>query len=205
MDAYMRWALMAAEEVVGKQGLDIILRENHLERFIDNYPAEKMEIGGEIKTQDYTNLGTGVLEYYERAGKSMDYRVGRITGRYAIRNLGALFNVAARAAIRALPLDKQIAVGLDAAIVGLQKGWLDYGEKSIMRKEDTGEKFALIFGTCSCCVGKIASQPMCHQTTGLLLEDLEWLTGKKIAVEEVECRAMGAEACVWEINKRADE
>lgn len=40
VEAYIRWALMAAEEVVGQQGLSIILRENNLERFIDNYPLK---------------------------------------------------------------------------------------------------------------------------------------------------------------------
>jgi predicted hydrocarbon binding protein len=34
---------------------------------------------------------------------------------------------------------------------------------------------------------------------------LTWLTGKVFDVEEVECRAMGAPACVWEVSKKAKE
>ncbi len=40
VDAYMRWALEAAEEVVGKDGLAVVLRDAKLERFINNYPAD---------------------------------------------------------------------------------------------------------------------------------------------------------------------
>jgi predicted hydrocarbon binding protein len=32
-------------------------------------------------------------------------------------------------------------------------------------------------------------------------EAIHWLTGKEFEVQKVECRAMGAPACVWEINK----
>ena len=42
-DAYMRWALMAAEEVIGEKGLAVVLRDAGLERFIDNYPPEEVE------------------------------------------------------------------------------------------------------------------------------------------------------------------
>ena len=55
--------------------------------------------------------------------------------------------------------------------------------------------------SCPNCAGKTADEPICHQTTGMLLEVFEWLTGKKVAVREVECRAMGPAACVWEIEK----
>ena len=53
VDAYMRWALLAAEEVVGKKGLQVLLRERGLERFIDNYPPELLKISGDITLGDY--------------------------------------------------------------------------------------------------------------------------------------------------------
>jgi len=36
-------------------------------------------------------------------------------------------------------------------------------------------------------------------------EGVRWLTGKEFEVEEVECRATGAPACVWEISKTPKE
>ncbi len=205
VDAYMRWALMAVEEVVGKPGLNLVLRENHLERFIDNYPAEILTVSGDITEQDYADLSAGVLQYYGRAGKGVDYHIARLSSKYARRKQAELFNVATRPAIRALPLDQQISVGFDNTINGWLKLWHDYGEEAIILKENRGDKFAYIFRTCPNCAGKLASQPICHLLTGTLLDIAEWVTGKRISVKEVECRAMGADACVWEISKKADE
>jgi predicted hydrocarbon binding protein len=180
VDAYMRWALMAVQEVVGKQGLGVVLRENGLERYIDNFPAEKLEISGEVTAQDYGNLCTGVLKFYGRAGKSMDYRVGRVSTQYAIKKQGALYNVATRGAVRLLPFNQQISTGLDNLINGFIKLWQEFGENPVISREDRGESFAYIVGTCPVCAGKLADEPICHQTTGMLLEVFEWLTGKKV-------------------------
>jgi len=42
---------------------------------------------------------------------------------------------------------------------------------------------------------------MCWGRIGTLKEGILWLSGKEFNVEEVECRALGAKACVWEISK----
>jgi predicted hydrocarbon binding protein len=205
VDAYMRWALQAAEEVLGKQGLIVVLRDNGLEKYIDNYPPEELKISGNVLNGDYADLCAGLLQFYGRAGKSLDYRIGRISSKYAIEKQAAVFNIAARTAVRFLPFPTQISTGLDNLIGGFQKLWSDYGEEAIIRKEDRDSSFAYIQQTCPTCSGKIADEPICHQTTGMLLESIEWLTGKKVSVREIECRAMGAPACVWEIEKTPQE
>jgi predicted hydrocarbon binding protein len=205
VDAYMRWALQSAEDVVGKQGLAVVLRENSLEQYIDNFPTEELNISGHILARDYANLCSGLLQFYGRAGKSMDYRIGRISSRYGIEKQSTVFNATSRAAIRLLPFSMQVSAGLDNTINGFKKLWKDYGEESIIYKEDRQYAYAYVVETCPNCAGKIADEPICHQTTGMLLEIFEWLTGKKVSIREVECRAMGAPACVWEIEKAPQE
>jgi hypothetical protein len=56
VDAYMRWALLAAEEVVGKRGMSAILRQISLAHVIDNYPPEVLQVSGNFKYADYANL-----------------------------------------------------------------------------------------------------------------------------------------------------
>jgi predicted hydrocarbon binding protein len=51
------------------------------------------------------------------------------------------------------------------------------------------------------CAGKLADTPICWLFTGSLEESLRWLTGKEFEIVEVECRAAGAPACVWEVPK----
>jgi hypothetical protein len=53
-------------------------------------------------------------------------------------------------------------------------------------------------------VDRCAGMPVSAGATGQsksTQEAIHWLTGKEFEVQEVECRAMGAPACVWEINK----
>jgi bacteriochlorophyll 4-vinyl reductase len=205
VDAYMRWALLAAEEVVGKQGLAVVLRKHGLERFVDNYPPELLKISGTITLGDYANLCTGLLTFFGRAGKSMVVRIGRLTSKYAIEKQSGIYNVAARTAARVMPSALQVKLVLDNMANGYQKLYQDGGQELHFRVEDRGHAWAFISVECPLCAGKKADAPMCWGRNGTLKEACTWLTGREFDVEEVECRAMGAPACVWEVSKTPKE
>jgi predicted hydrocarbon binding protein len=199
VDAHMAWALKAAEEVIGKQGLGIILRENGLERFIDHFPSEMLSLDHGVTNADYANLCAGLLKFYGRAGKSVVIRIGRIASRLAIEHQGAVFNIAARTAAKLLPLPSQIKTGMENIQSGLQKIYKDVDLHQ--RLEDRGDKWAYIAELCPICAGKESDSHICWSWIGTLQESSLWLTGKEFEIVEVECRAKGAPACVWEISK----
>ena len=205
VEAYIRWALMAAEEVVGKQGLSIILRENNLERFIDHYPPENLKLSPAVSFGDYASLCAGVLKFYGRAGKSVVIRIGRLSAKYAIEKQGAVFNIAARTAIKLMPLSSQIKTGLGNIQDGYRKIYKEGGSEIHLRIEDHGDKWAYIAEDCPYCAGKESDANICWSFIGVLKEGTTWLLGKELEIEEVACRAMGAPACVWEISKVAKE
>ena len=204
-DAYMRWALEAAEEVAGKNGLGIVLRDAGLAHLIDNYPQEKLAVSGTITYGEYANLNTGLLNFFGRAAKSMTIRIGRISTRRAIDQQSALFGIAALMAAKLLPLSSQLKMGFDAQIGGFQKLSRTVGEEFVGYAEDRGDHFIFVIETCAMCAGKLAEQPICHLYTGTLQESTKWLTGKDLDIREVECRAMGAPACVWHVSKTLQE
>ena len=205
VDAYMRWALLAAEEVVGKKGLQVLLRERGLERFIDNYPPELLKISGSITLGDYAQLCAGLLTFFGRAGKSMVIRSGRLTSKYAIEKQSAVYNVAAKTAAKFMPSGLQVKLVLDSMVNGYNKLYAENGQELHFSLEDRGDKWAFISVECPLCAGKAADMPMCWGRIGTLKEALFWLTGKDFDVEEVECRALGASACVWEVSKTPKE
>jgi len=205
VEAYMTWALKASEEVIGKQGLGIILRENGLGRFIDHHPPENLMLRQDITFQDYANLSTGILKFYGRAGKSVVIRIGRISSKYGIEKQGAVFNVAALMAIKLLPLSVQLKTGLENLQNGFRKIYKEGGCDFHVGLEDRGNKLAYISETCPICAGKESDSHICWIWIGTLKESLLWLTGREFEVEEVECRAKGASACVWEVSKAAKE
>jgi predicted hydrocarbon binding protein len=205
VDAYLTWALKAAEEVIGKQGLAIILRENGLERFVDKYPPENLVLSKDITCGDYANLTAGIMKFYGRAGKSVVIRIGRISSRFAIEKQGAVFNVAAITASKFLPLSSQIKALFENMQGGFRKIYKDSGSELHLSIEDRGDKWAYSAENCPLCAGKASDSHICWSWIGTLKESLLWFTGKEFDVEEVECRAMGAHACVWEVNKTPKE
>ena len=205
VDAYMRWALLAAEEVVGKQGLQVLLRERGLERFTDNYPPELLKISGTITLGDYAELCAGLLTFFGRAGKSMVIRIGRLTSKYAIEKQSGVYNVAAKTAAKLMPSGMQVKLVLDSMVNGYNKLYAENGQELHFRVEDRGHSWAFVSVECPLCAGKGSDLPMCWGRIGTLKESLTWLTGKDFDVEEVECRALGAAACVWEVSKSPKE
>jgi len=74
-----------------------------------------------------------------------------------------------------------------------------------LRIEDRGGKWAYVAPECAMCAGKAADDRICWLFNGTLQESLHWQTGRDLQIEEVECRALGAPACVWEVSKTPKE
>ncbi len=201
VDAYMLWALLAAEEVVGKQGLGILLRQAGLERLVEQYPPNTLTASGSFTFADYANLSAGLLTFYGRAGKSMTLRVGRLSAKHAVEQQAQVFGTAALAASKMLPIALQLRLGMEA----IHAGYRVLMPQMTMRVEDRGEKWGYVDETCPLCAGKEANDNMCWIGIGVLQEAARWQTGKDFEIEEVECRAHGGGACIYEIRKRPKE
>ena len=204
-DAYMRWALLAAEEVVGPQGMKVVLRDAGLDRLIDHYPPEEFNYNNQILRSEYASLNGALFSFFGRAGKSMVLRIGRNSARMGIQKQGMLFNIAAILAARVMPFPTQVKMVLESIPSGFNKLAQTIGEEHHSEIIDRGDKWAFISNDCSICVGKHSDACMCWMWVGTLQAGVHWLTGKEADVVEVECRAMGAPACVWEVSKKPKE
>jgi predicted hydrocarbon binding protein len=201
VDAYMRWALEAAEEVVGKQGLSVVLRNSGLERFIDHYPPDKTEVGSRITFGDYAALSAGLLNFFGRAGKSMVMRVGRISARKGIEHQSGLFNMATVLAAKLMPSATQLKLGMAAAVGGLKAISSSVGQEYKATIEDRGGHYALIVETCAICAGQQADAPICWLFEALLETAACETFNKSFDFRQTACRAMGDAACIWEVSK----
>lgn len=202
VDAYMRWALMAAEEVVGVKGMQVVLRQAGLERLIDNYPPNNLTVSGHFTFGDYANLCAGLMNFFGRAGKSMALRIGRISAQHGVDQQSETFGLGVlMKASRLLPLTMQQKAGMSVMQNGFRNLAKTVGQELKLSIEDRGDKFAYIDETCPFCAGKKADAHICWVFNGSLAQAQMWLTGKEFEIEEVACRAMGAPACVWEITK----
>jgi predicted hydrocarbon binding protein len=203
VNAYFRWALMATEEVAGKQGLGIVLRENGLERFIDNYPPEDFTASAGGLQRDYAAFCTGLLSFFGRAGRGNLLRIGRRSARLTIdKQMESMGIGPLLAAARLLPTGMKLKAGLETNIIALKKIYKDVaGIDWHAHIEDRGDKLAYVIEDCPLCIDHEADITICTMWTGLLSEIILWFLEKEHDVQEVECRAQGAKACVWEISK----
>ncbi|MGQ9611568.1 hypothetical protein [Chloroflexus sp.] len=63
VDAYMRWALLAAEEVIGRNGLAVVLRQAGLSHLIGNYPPEQLKATTGLTFYHYASLNAGLINF----------------------------------------------------------------------------------------------------------------------------------------------
>lgn len=201
VDAYMRWALLAAEEVVGKNGLAVVLRQAKLEQFIGNYPPEQLKVSTGLTLYHYASLNAGLLNFFGRAARSMALRIGRSSARYAINHQGALFGTAALLASKVLPVSTQIKMGLSAMQAGFRRLSQAVGQERQLALEDRGDAWAYIDYNCPMSAGKQSDEPIGWIQTGAIQEALHWQIGKEFEVEQIACRSTGAPASIWLIYK----
>ena len=187
-NALMRQAISAIGEVMGEQGLKVVLRQAGLERYVDELPPNDLEQG--VATTEYATLNQAVEEFYGRAGKGMLQRIGRATFRYGVEEQGTLMGVAGTA-LKLMPQKTRVKF----ILTQMAKSLMDVNDETEIKVEETADGFVFADLTCGVCCGREAERPICHLYVGSISESVKWATGQDYQVREIECRAMGAEAC----------
>jgi predicted hydrocarbon binding protein len=187
-NALMRQALLAIGEVMGEQGLKVVLRQAGLERYVDALPPNDLE--QYTPTVEYAALNQAVEEFYGRAGKGMLQRVGRASFRYGIEEQATLMGVAGTA-LKLMPQKMRIKFILTQTA----KSLMSVNEDTCIEVQETPLGFVFADFTCGVCCCRKAEHSTCHLYVGSISEAVKWATGHDHEVREIECRAMGTEAC----------
>ncbi len=194
-NALMRQAILAIGEVMGERGLKVVLRQVGMERYVDELPPNDLEQG--VSTTEYAALNQAVEEFYGRAGKGMLKRIGRASFHYGVEEQTALMGVAG-AALKLMPQKTRIKFILTQTA----KSLMDVNDETYIEVQETPEGFVFADFTCGVCCGRKAEHPICHLYIGSISEAVKWATGHDYEVREIECRAMGAEACRFLVAER---
>lgn len=114
----VRQALVSAQEVMGENGLNAVLRDSGLERFFGNFPPNDTNPG--IKTVEYARFNEAIESFYGRDGKGMLWRIGKASFQYGVREQSALMGVAG-APLKLMPQKGRIKFVLNAMVNALKK------------------------------------------------------------------------------------
>jgi len=187
-NALMRQAILAIGEVMGERGLKVVLRQAGLGRYVDELPPNDLELGA--TAAEYAALNQAVEEFYGRAGRGMLQRIGRASFRYGVEEQAALMGVAG-VALKVMPQKTRIKF----ILTQMAKALMDVDEETYIEVYETPQGFVFADFSCGVCYGRQAERPVCHLYVGSVNEAVRWATERDYEVREIECRAMGAEAC----------
>jgi predicted hydrocarbon binding protein len=194
VNALVRQALMSAQEVLGENGLNSVLRICGLGQFVGNFPPNDTNPG--IKTTEYAKFNEAIETFYGRAGRGMLNRIGKASFQYGVREQGALMGVAG-AALKLMPQKGRIKFVLNAMVSALKKtnpqvdAWV----------EEEGGKIAYCEKTCAICLGRHSDQPVCHLYVGSVGEAVRWATEQEYEITETHCIAKGDPHCRFEVGE----
>ncbi len=202
-DAMMRWVLEALEELVGKPSMAAVLPQSGLPELVDHYPAENTSVKGTYTFEKFSNINAAVFKTVGRAAPTILTRAGGKTFARGLEQYGSLLGVAINA-MKLLPEGPRLKAGLDSMNLVWDTMYKTAGLPTLEHSvEDCGDHYRYSIGRCMVCAGHASDAPLCHMAAGLLAEGIRWLTGKDYEVHEIECRGMGAPACVFQISKTA--
>lgn len=194
INSLVRQALTSAQEVMGDNGLNAVLRAAGLERFISNFPPNDLEPS--IQTSQYARFNQAIEDFYGRAGKGMLRRIGKASFQYGVREQAALLGVAG-VALKLLPEKQRIKFILNGVGDALKKSnpqvnvWVD----------ESGDRLAYVDASCAICHSRHSETPICYLYIGSLGEAVRWATGKEHDVVETHCMAKGDPYCRFEVGE----
>lgn len=191
-----RYLFVAMEDVIGQNGMRVVLNTAGLLDYLDNPPPDTMASGF-----DFAHLAalSEALEtmYGPRGGRGMALRIGRAAFAQGMRSFGAMQGIV-DPAFRSLPLDTRVAIALSA----LATTFSEFTDQQ-STLQDAGNTYHFVVQPSPMAWNRRADRPVCNALAGILQECARWASnGREYYVYETACMATGHDACTFVINKK---
>jgi divinyl protochlorophyllide a 8-vinyl-reductase len=186
--AVVRTMIDGIEDVAGAKGRNMVLRHAGVEEYIENPPPLEGDIF--VPLDHYRAICRALREVFGKGSRAMLIFAGERTIYRSVEAIPGAFT----SAIKLVPGGLRKKAGLKIATREMEK------VSGIPPKvEYEKDRVLYHYYNCPSCEGYQSDEPVCFFDAGILKAVVEWSTGKPHKVTEIECAAMGAEACVYEI------
>lgn len=187
--------LLVLEDIMGKNGLNAVLKLAGLSHLIDNYPPDNLK--KEFDFADFAALNQALDDMYgPRGGRGLALRAGRAAIKAGLDAFGPMVGVTGLA-MKMLPLGAKLKAGLPA----MAQVFTQFSDQT-SHVEELEDRFVYTIERCPVCWGRHADRPICHAAVGLLQGGLHWVSGgKDFKVVETKCIAKGDDVCSFDIYK----
>ena len=194
-NSIMRLALEATEEMIGRTGLNAVLRLAALNRYIDNPPPDNSKVA--TPGADLAALLAAIIDMYgEQVARGIFRRWGHAFGRIGAerRPVASLI----KPMLNLLPLHRRMRVVLETLV---READAARGEHLHTLREFS-HIFTITFEDCLYCHGMRVDSQICLTVVGTIESVLKWGTGHEYDVIETACIGHGDPACVFQIAKK---
>jgi len=185
----VRTMIDSIEDVAGTRGKNMVLRRAGLEEYIENPPPLTAEEAF-VPIDHYRAISKALMEVFGKGSRAMLVYAGEGAIHRTLQAVPGAF----ASAMKFVPggLRRKAALKMAATetakVAGIEPK-VEYEKDRILYR----------YYNCPFCEGYESDEPICFYDAGALKAFVEWATGKPHKVTEIECSAMGAEACVYEI------
>ena len=193
---FLYFTLGAVEEIMGTSGLHAILNVTGLVKFKDNSPPNDQQ--WESDATDISRLLRGVSDLVGHNGaKAILRRAGGRGFQLSIEESPELM-AGLGTELKKLPSDRDRISTLMGATTYDTNRIFGEGHQEFV-PVDGG--FEVRIAECEWCWGTTgATSPICFTEVGFEEAAIFWATGKSYEVTEVQCRAQGADRCIFHIS-----
>jgi predicted hydrocarbon binding protein len=189
---FMRCFLGAIAIDMGNYSLQLMLHQAGLQRFSTTATLPE-DVSG-TRASEFAALQNSIRAYYGQGARGSLNRIGRTAWRELVGAAG--FGRKARHAVaRLLPLSLRAHLVLDDLAARMR------GADGNVSVHLLDVDLYFFDHTSDATFGQTASEPICWATLGMVQGAVQWATGVEYDVEEITCRAMGADACQFRIRK----
>jgi predicted hydrocarbon binding protein len=184
---FVRFTLLAFEDVTGKNAVKAVLNLSGLSPLIGHFPPSNPE--KEFPYGDFARILGGLEDLYgPRGARALSHRAGE----------QAFLAGAAQFKIDSGEHPDSLAAGLERVV------W--YLNSACSMNADVVKQRGMLeftIGRCPACFSRWAAAPACQFFAGFLREAARWaISGKPVLVTEKNCIAGGDEACIFEVTSR---
>jgi predicted hydrocarbon binding protein len=187
--------LTTLEDMMGKNGLHSILNISGMSKFRDSYPPNNEK--KESYASEISRLISGVIDLVGKAGaKALLRKAGQLGFRLALEESPELLGVLGLE-LKKMATDRERIAAVLGALTFETNNTFEEGHQSIVEVEDG---FEVHINNCEWCLTLDGyTYPICFPEVGLEEAMIEWATGTYYPVEEIACRAAGADECIFHV------
>lgn len=194
-----RVMLLGINEIVGQNGLDVVLNFTGLTKYRKTIPPNN-ELVESCWISEATGLDKGIEEIFgDNGAAAILVQVGKKQAAWGLEENKPVADQLKESMKGKDELEQiKMILTITAGIISTQMNtevWIKEEDDAVYYCDKSATH----------CFNRVSSQPVCFVTVGFLAGLAEWATGSSSwRVEEIHCIALGDEYCSYRISKRVE-